>query len=133
MKYVFVRSLAIGMAVSLSAASAFAMEDLKSTELPGAQTNLDAIEGDFLDGAFGTEAASSDAELGDTRGRMFLQITNQEQENNAFNAGNSVNGNTGSASIADGAFSNSSFGQAAVVSGNNNNVQMNTTVNVNLF
>ena len=133
MKYVFMRSLAIGMAVSLSAASAFAMEDLRSNEMPGAETNLDAIEGDFLDGAFGTEAVSSDAELGDTRGRMLIQVTDVDQENNAFNAGNSSTGNTGAAGITDGAFSNSSFGQAAVVSGNNNNVQMNTTVNVNLF
>ena len=132
MKYVFVRSLAIGVAVSLSAASAFAMEDLRSGDGPIAQSDLEAIQGDFLDGAFGVEAISADAELGDSRGRQNV-LTLQNSDLDAVNAGNSVAGDTGTAVITDGAFSNSTFGQAAVVSGNNNNVQMNTTINVNLF
>ena len=131
MKYVFVRSLAIGVAVSLSAASAFAMEDLRSTEMPGAQTNLDAIEGDFLDGAFGAEAVSSDAELGETRGRQNFVFTDQDTKQTGVNAGNSSVGDTGNSIV--GGFDGSTLGQAVSVSGNNNNVQVSTTVNVNLF
>ena len=124
MKYGFVCSLISGIALSLSATTGFAMEDLRSSDVPAAEEN-------FLDGAFG-QAISVEGELGDTRGRQNV-LTLQNSDLDAVNAGNSVTGNTGQAVISDGAFSNSTFGQAAVVSGNNNNVQMNTTINVNLF
>ncbi len=131
MKYGFVLSVTLGVAVSLNALPAFAMEDLRSQAQPGAPVDLDAIEGDFLDGAFGLEALASETDLGETRGRngTVLQVTDQ----NGVNFGNSVDGDTGSAAISDGSFANSSFGQAAVVSGNNNNVQLSTTVNINLY
>lgn len=134
MKYGYVSSVISGVLVSMIGTSAFAMEDLRSHEIVAADENTLA-SGDFLDGAFGTEAIAAEVDLGDTRGRQNTQnvLTLQNSDLDAVNAGNSVEGNTGQAVITDGAFSNSTFGQAAVVSGNNNNVQMNTTINVNLF
>lgn len=134
MKYGFVCRLALGASLSFGAASAFAMDDMRSLDIPGAPQAFMNEDGDLLEDAFGVEAMSAEAD-DEARGREALNFvtTVQDSDLKAFNAGNTSVGDTGHSLITDGAFSNSTFGQAAVVSGNNNNVQMNTTINVNLF
>ncbi len=107
---------------------------MRSHDVPGAPQAFLNEDGDLLEDAFGVEAMSAEAD-DQARGKEGLNFvtTVQNSDLDAYNAGNTSVGDTGHSLITDGAFSNSTFGQAAVVSGNNNNVQMNTTINVNLF
>jgi hypothetical protein len=120
-------------ALAFTATAAVAMEDLRSAGHTAVIENTQTGE-DTLSELFGdANSISVESDLADLSGQKnVLQLTHNDLD--AFNAGNQANDSvTGAAMISDSAFQGSTLGQAAVVSGNNNNVQMSTTVNVNLY
>jgi len=137
MRLMTVRKIALSVVVcaSFAASSAFAMEDLRSGQ--GSD--------DFLFEAFGAEAVTGDDVLSAESGREALDIgtidldleltqstnSNRQAANNQNNL--VIDSPTGNGIISDGSFSNSLFGQAVVVTGNNNNVQVNEAVIFNMY